>query len=255
MEIKLENVSYDDGMVKNNLSLKFKDNKITFVVGYGKSELLSLINGDLKYDGEVIKRNVKRVGFLRQNPEEYFFCNTIYDEFLFKIKKERLNNLDYRKIVNCLKMVGLNESFLKRSPFEISKGEQKRVGLALTLLDNPKLLILDDVFSNLDSLCQKQMIKLFRMLKLRYGKTIIISASNMDVVLELADEVICLKDGNLFFQGDKIDFFTNDDLLDEVKISKPKIIEFIDLVKKRKKINLGYRDDINDLMKDIYRFK
>lgn len=262
MEIIFKNVGLDglsDGYVNrviDDLSFEIKEKKITFILGKsGKSTILSLINGDdIPSFGEVIVDGVKSVGFLRQNPEDYFFCNTIYEEILFELKKRRIK-CDYdKKIVNALKMVGLDKTYLNRSPFEISKGEQKRVALAMILACNPKLFILDEPFTNLDYSSKKKIIKLFRMMKLRYGKTFIIATNDVDDAFELADEVICLNDGKLAFKGDKYDLFTNTKLLKQADIAKPKIIRFTDLVRDSKGIKLEYRDDINDLMKDIYRF-
>lgn len=260
MGIVLKNVSYYvDGFYKviDDLSVGIKDKKITFIVGdsgSGKSTLLSLIHGDMDLTGgEIINEDNLKIGFLRQNPEDYFFCNTVYEEMLFALKKWKVKDYD-RRILKALKIVDLNESYLSRSPFEISKGEQKKVALAIILAYNPKVLLLDDPFRNLDYASRKSLVKLLRMMKLRYNKTIIIACSDTDMAFELADEVICLQEGKLVFQGNKFDLFTNNKLLRKSNISVPKLIEFSNLVKVNKNIDIGYRDDINDLMKDIYRF-
>ena len=247
MAIIFKEASTDD------LSFNINEKKITFIVGEsgsGKSSLLSLINEDISYSGEI----VKSIGFLKQNPENYFFCNTIYDEILYELKKKKIK-CDYdKKIVSALKMVGLDRSFLNRSPFEISKGEQKKVAIACVLVCNPKFYILDEPFMNLDYSSKKKIVKLFRMMKLKYGKTFVIASSDTNVALELADEVIGFKNGKIVFQGNKFDLFTNHELLSKANILEPEIVKFTNLVKNTKGINLGYRDDINDLMKDIYRF-
>lgn len=254
MEIVFKNVSA--GNMLNNLSFNICEKKITFVVGEsgsGKSLLLSLIDGGISYDGEIFK-DIESVMFLRQNPENFFFCNTVYEEILFELKKRKIK-CDYdKKIISSLRMVGLDESFLNRSPFEISKGEQKKTAIAIVLACNPKLFILDEPFSNLDYSSKKKLIKLFRMMKLKYGKTFIIATNDTDIALELADEVIGLKSGKIIFQGNKFDLFANNQLLNDANIYEPKLVSFTNLVKDTKGINLGYRDDINDLMKDIYRF-
>ncbi len=131
---------------------------------------------------------------------------------------------------------------------------KKKVALAKALACNPRLFILDEPFTNLDYASKKNLIKLFRMMKLRYGKTFVIASNDTDVALELADEVIGIKDGDIIFKGNKFDLFTNHQLLEKYNIFEPEIVKFINLVKNSKGINLGYRDDINDLMKDIYRF-
>lgn len=236
-----------------DLSFDIYEKKITFICGRGKSSLLSLINGDILYDGEIIN-DFKNVFFLKQNFEDYFFCNTIYEEVLYNLKKRKIK-CDYdKKIVNSLKMVGLDASFLTRSPLEISRGEKKKVALAIALACNFRLFILDEPFMNLDYASKKSLISLFRMMKLRYGKTFIIATNDTNSALELADEVIGLRDGKIIFRGNKFDLFTNHQLLRELNIAEPEIVRFTNLVKSSKGINLGYRDDINDLMKDIYRF-
>ena len=261
MEITFDNMKIDTlfncNLKFNDFLFNIDDKKITFIVGKsgsGKSRLLSFIENNAIEEGKIIKADVKKIGILRQNPKDFFFCNTIYQEILFALKKKRIR-CDYdKKIINSLKMVGLDRSYLNRSPFEISKGEQKKVSLAMVLACNPKLLILDEPFIDLDYASQNKMIKLFRMMKLKYGKTIIIATNNMDVALELADEIIGLKDGKIFFKGDKFDFFTDCQLLEKANLVEPKLIKFTNFVKDTKGINLEYRDDINDLMKDIYRF-
>lgn len=228
----------------NGVPFHVCEKKNTFIIPGNNSLLFTLNDG----------MNDQKVAFLRKNEEDYFFCNTIYEEILFRLKKRKIR-CDYdKKILGSLKMVGLDVSYLKRSPLEISKGEQKKVAIASILASNPKILILDEPFTNLDFSSKKKLIKLFRLMKLKYGKTFIISTSDTDVALALADEVIGLKGNRIIFQGNKFDLFTNKTLMKEASIFEPKIIEFTNLVKKSKGINLGYRDDINDLMKDIYRF-
>lgn len=252
MEIRFESVSYGN---LNNLSFRIKEGKITFIVGEsgsGKSLLLSLINGNISdYNGNIIRDGVSlnKIGFLRQN--YYFMFNTIYEEILFYLKKKKIKS--DKQVIMALKMVGLDENFLYRSPFELSKGEQKKLALAILLSQKFKVFILDEPFINLDYESKKNMIKLFRIMKLKYGKTIIIATSDTDIALELADEVIGL-DNEVIFKENKFDLFTNKKLLDKCNIDEPDIIRFTNLVKNRKGINMGYRDDINDLMKDIYRF-
>lgn len=252
MEIRFESVSYGN---LNDLSFRINEDKITFIVGEsgsGKSLLLSLINGDISdYNGNIIREDISlnKIGFLRQN--YYFMFNTIYEEILFYLKKKKIRS--DKQIIMALKMVGLDVSFLYRSPFDLSKGEQKKLALAILLSQKFKVFILDEPFINLDYESKKNMIKLFRMMKLKYGKTIIIATSDTNIALELADEVIGL-DNEVIFKGNKFDLFTNKKLLDKCNIDEPDIIRFTNLVKNRKGINMGYRDDINDLMKDIYRF-
>lgn len=257
MEIRLDNVNYFN---LKNLSFTIRDSKITFVLGEsgsGKSNLLSLICDDINdYEGNIVRDiSLNKIGFLRQNYIDYFVFNTVYEEFLYVLKKRKLKIVNYDKqMIQSLEMVGLNESFLNRSLYEMSKGEQKRVALAILLAQKFKVFVLDDPFTNLDFESKKRLIKLFKMMKIRYNKTIIIASCDTDIALDSADEVIYLEKGKLIFKGDKFDLFTNKKLYENANIDEPKLIQFSNLVKKEKNINIGFRDDINDLIKDIYRF-
>ena len=252
MEIVLDDVSYN---IIDNLSLKINEGRITFIVGKsgsGKSTLLSLINGDLPLEkGNIV--NFKKCGFLRENFEDSFFCNTIYQDMFFVLRKNGIKNCD-KKILESLKIVGLKNNILDRSFFEISKSQQKKIALACLLSLNYSIYLLDEPFRNLDYASTENLLKLFSMMKFKYGKTIIIASNDTDIALREADEVICLKEGKLFFKGNKFDLFTNTELFKKSDLTLPKLIEFTNLVKENKGIAMGYRDDISDLMKDIYRF-
>lgn len=268
MEITFKNVDFEyllgtrlSYKAINNVSFRIKEKKITVIVGEsgsGKSTLLSLMADILKpTGGEIVRERIdsKDIGFLFQKPDSQFFCNTIYEELAFTLKKRHVfkNELD-KRILDSLKMVGLNESYLNRSPLEISRGEQKKLALAILLAYNPKVLILDEAFSGLDAASKRHMIKLFKMMKLRYDKTIILATSDVDLAHEIADEVIGINNGKIVFCGNKFDLFTNSTLLKTYNIGMPKLIKFTNLVKKSKNINIGYRDEINDVMKDVYRY-
>lgn len=259
MEIEFDDVSYEysnGAFVLSNLSFKILNDKITVIVGErgsGKSSLLSLMSGNLKPQmGEVYL--FEKIGFLCQNSEERFFCNSVYEELLFNLKKHKYKGDINKRIINVLKMVGFDQSYLSRSPFLISKGEQKKLALASILVYNPKVLILDEPFMGLDYESKINFIKLIKMIKFKYGKTIIMATNDIDMAFELADNIIALESGKLVFEGNKFDLFTNYEMLERCHICQPKIIEFSDMVKKEKNIDMGYRDNLEDMMKDIYRF-
>ena len=91
------------------------------------------------------------------------------------------------------------------------------------------------------------------MMKIRYGKTIVIASKDTDVIFRLSDKVILVNKGRVVKEGDKYDILTDTYLLKKCNLKVPKLIEFSNLVSE-KGVNIGYRDDINDLAKDIYRY-
>ena len=91
-------------------------------------------------------------------------------------------------------------------------------------------------------------------MKLRYGKTIIIFSKDTDFVHQISDYVYLFNNGKILLEGDKYEVLTNTKILKQNNLNKPKLIEFVDLVENKKNVKIGYRDDINDLMKDVYRY-
>lgn len=281
MEVKYCNVGYiynkktsQERLVLENINLEFESNKIYAIIGKcgsGKTTLIELINGLLLPTSGYIdissyrlEQNKKikdvnslrnRIGLVFQFPEEQFFASTVEKEIgfalnCFKYKKSGIE----KRIKDALVMVGLDETFLKRDPLTLSHGEKRLVALASILVFNPKIIVLDEPTIGLDLSSQKNLLKIIRMLKNRYGKTIIIVSHDTDFLLKISDEVIVLENGKVVLKGNKYDVFSNSEILKRNKIKVPNIIEFSNLVKKKKNIKIGYRDEINDLIKDIYRY-
>lgn len=220
--------------------MEINKGEITVVIGRGKSEFLKSFDIDGKKS------------FYLDNNFDDFFCNSIYDDIYFVLKKRGFKNID-KRILNSISMVKLDYSCLSRSISSLSLGEKKKVSLARLLACNPRFLYLNEPFFGLDLCSKKEFIRLFKMMKVRYGKTFVISTDDMNLAFELADNLIVLN-GDVVFSGNKYDFFTSEKLVSKYNICVPKLVEFVSYVRKNKNVKLSYRDDISDIMKDIYRF-
>lgn len=271
--VELENINYSIGNNKiiQNINIKFEDEKITYLIGKngsGKTTLLEIIdmlvkpdNGELIIDDKSINNikekelvNIrKNIGLVFQNPEEQFFCETVKKELefgmnIFKYDKKTRE----KRIKDSLTMVGLPEEYLNRNPMSLSRSDMRKLSIACVLVLNPKIILLDEPTINLDDLNKKVLIDLLKRLKRKYHKTIIITSHDMNFILKTADYIYVINNGEKVLEGNKYDVFKNEELL-KYNILPPKIIEFSNIVRNTKNIKLEYRDDINDLMKDIYR--
>ncbi len=250
-------ISKTYGLIGNSGSNKTKILELICgleIIESGQVEILgdTLSGGSNEKDFFKVRKNI---GYLFENPSEQFFQETVYDEISFALK-----NFNYKKddidnhVKKAIKLVGLDEKYLDRNPFTLSCGEAKKVALASILVYNPKIILLDDPTIGLDFKAKADLLKLLRVLKKRYNKTIIIASKDIDFIHKIVDHVLVIDQDKVVLSGTKYNVFSNQKILKRIGINAPKLILFSDIVKKEKNINLGYRDDINDLMKDVYRY-
>lgn len=278
MEIKVENVTYkyrgSKEEVLKGINMHIEEGKIAAIVGRvgsGKTTLLEMFNalrlptsGKIKMGNfEITKKNKEleleklrfEVGVVFQFPEEQFFSLTVKEELELPLKFYHYNAQKIEdRIRDVLQMVELEESDLNRNPMTLSSGEKRKLALASILILNPSVLVLDEPTIGLDYENEKMMIKLLRLLKNRYKKTIVIASHDTEFIHKLADYVYVLKEGKVYLEGNKYEVFKEEDKLKKCGVGVPKVISFSNKVLKQKGIKIGYRDEINDLIKDIYRY-
>jgi len=280
MEIKFENVSYSylagtplQVNALENISTTIKTNQINAIIGpsgSGKSTMIEMINGlilptkgiihvgkhRLRNNIRIINSNRLRfdIGVVFQNPDDQFFQKTVKKEIQFGMKyfNYKIDQIEKRTI-DALKMVGLDETFLNRDPFKLSGGEKRRVAIASVLAFNPEVIILDEPTNGLDTTSKDMLIKLIKLLKNKYKKTIIVVSHDVDTLYKFVDNVIILSNGHILSEGNKFEVFKNIDFLTENGVKVPQIVEFINKVKVKTGKYLGDIDDINDLIKEIYQ--
>lgn len=272
MEIKFDKVNftykkinYCEHEVLKNINIKLKAGKINAIVGKsgsGKTTLLELITGILKpTTGKVLidekeidnLNNAFDIGYVSQDNNQ-FLQKTVKEELemLLKLYNYKLKEKN-KRINDSLIMVGLNEKYLNLNINNLSSGEKKKLALASALILNPSILIIDEPVIGLDRKTKEELKKIFRILKTRYNKTIIFVSNNLDFVLEVADYVYVLYDKEIVLEGKKMDVLSKTDILKKYGIIGPNITSFENLVLTKKQIKIGYRYEINDLIKDIYR--
>ncbi|MBD9085694.1 ATP-binding cassette domain-containing protein [bacterium] len=279
MEIKMKNVdyvykkiNYQEKLVLKNINIKFDCGKINVIIGApgsGKSTLLNLLNQELiPTKGKIIVdqytitnnndlKNIDRsiIGFVLQNPSDQFFNSTVREELIVTMQMNNyIPNQMNKRILDVLKMVHLEEDTLIRNPNSLSESEKRKLAIAQALICNPKILVLDEPVNSFDEKTKEEYLKLFRLLTKRYNKTIIIASNDLNFVHKIADKVFVLNQNEIVLQGDKYEVFKDTRLLKKYGLIPPYTMLFSNLVKEKKNIKIGYRDEINDLIKDIYRY-
>jgi len=280
MDVIFDNVSYSyqnrssfGNEALKKICVAIEKDKITGIIGptgAGKTTFIEHINalllplkgrvivGDFIMENKLKKTNINLlrndVSLVFQFPEEQFFQPTIKQELEFRMKYFNYkDDLIKKKIDEALLMVGLDNSFLDRNPFELSSGEKRKLAIAITLVHNPKIIILDEPTVGLDSNGKKTLIHLIRKLKYIYNKTVIVVSHDVDMLYKLADNIIILKDGSILLSGKKHEVFEHIEVLKGNNINIPRIVDFNNKAYNKKGIKLGRYSEINDLIKAIYK--
>jgi len=221
--IQFEDVSFIYPSGKFNLkNISFEVQKgeiftITGTNGAGKTTLLRLIVGLLTpSDGEIRVLNLKvekknipqirtKVGFVFQNPEDQLFAPTIYEDVAFGPRNLGWPEEQVDKVVKeWLELVGLEE-YADHSPYELSFGQKKRAALAGVFAMNPKLLLLDEPFANLDLPSTIAFMRLLTQIVMDKNVTLIFTSHDYSLIESWSDNMLVLNGGhNIYFGNARI---------------------------------------------------
>lgn len=255
-----------------HINIEIKEGSFTAIVGRtgcGKSTLVSHINALLNpSEGEVIidefvnsadkkKRTKKlkdlrkKVGLVFQFPEYQLFEETVEKDVAFGPKNFGMKEEDALKAAHeALLEVGLNEGFFKRSPFELSGGEKRRVSIAGILACKPNYLVVDEPTAGLDPLGSKDMMDLFEKVH-QAGTTIILVTHDMNLVLNYCDSVIVMDNGEVAKITDPISLFGED--IEKYSLETPLLYKLVkDLNAKGKDIDVAKVKDISTLLDQLH---
>lgn len=197
--------------------------------GAGKSTLLLHTNGLLiPSQGEVVMGGIKltrrtlplvrqSVGLVFQDSDNQLFMPTVEEDVAFGPSNMRLEPEEIRRrVTEALDAVGALH-LRGASPFRLSGGQKKRVAIATVLSMEPSVLVMDEPTSNLDPRARRQIIDLIR----RFGHTTLIATHDMEMVLDLCDRTIVMKQGRIVADGSTRHEFGDLALLEECGLEQP----------------------------------
>ena len=228
----------------NKVNVSIPEGKVTAIIGQtgsGKSTFVQHLNGlliptagELEVAGyhiqslskiKDVKQLRKEVGLVFQFPEYQLFEETIQKDIAFGPKNFGTSEEDaYEMVKKILPVVGLDESYLERSPFDLSGGQKRRVAIAGILVLDPKVLVLDEPTAGLDPQGAKEMMSLFMKLNKEQGKTVLLVTHDMEHVMNYCDHVIVMDHGNVKKEADVKTFFEHPEWMEEIGINPPSII-------------------------------
>ncbi|MGS0972583.1 MAG: energy-coupling factor transporter ATPase [Candidatus Izemoplasmataceae bacterium] len=243
MGIQFEHVSYgyhsiEGGLfqaIENiNVSIDAVGEFITLIgeTGSGKSTMVQHMNalmtpqsGQVTIFGVKLSKNMKKdtklnplrqkVGLVFQFPEYQLFEETVLKDIIFGPKNFKVPEKEaIQRAKEVIKLVGLDETYLERSPFNLSGGEKKRVSIAGILAMEPDILILDEPTSGLDPKGRDRLLDLFMDIHQKTKKTIIVITHDMNTVYQYASRVLVLNKGSLVYDGLPKELFSEQNIID-----------------------------------------
>lgn len=241
VEVKELSKSFGDNLVLDKISIDVKEGENAVVFGRsgtGKSVLLKCIVRLMKADGgniivdgvPVFDVGMKELNELRKNIGFLFQGAALYDSMTVRenlefplIRNTNMSESDrLKKVKDVLEKVSLPDT-IDKMPAELSGGMKKRIGLARTIITEPKLILYDEPTTGLDPITVKEISELILTLQKEIKTTSIIVTHDLICAQIIADRSIVLKDSKIVFEGglDELvsstdpflkDFFTTDDI-------------------------------------------
>ena len=206
--------------------------------GSGKSTLIQHLNGLLKpTSGKVLvegkdiwqdKATTRwarfQVGLVFQYPEYQLFEETVYKDISFGPKNMGLNEQEVdRRVREAAGFVGLADSVLEQSPFELSGGQKRRVAIAGVIAMEPAVLILDEPTAGLDPVGVEQILGNIRDYHKAKNATIIIVSHSMEEMARTVDRLVVVNDGRIPFEGAPRDVFAHGEELEQMGLGVPRM--------------------------------
>ena len=225
------------------IDINIKEKLITGIITDTEEEIIE----------EIKRKSILKIGIVREEYLSTDFLVKVYEWMYYEIRRKRLIIKNPKKKINdSLRIVGLDNTYLNRNINSLSSSEKILVILAISLLSNPDIIILLNIFKYLDKTREKDLIMLLEKIKEQYNKTIVLINDDSEIIYKYAKYVI-IKKNNLFVEDDTDKIFKRVDFLHKNNIKVPEIVELTHLIKKKKKIKLEYHKDVRDILKDIYK--
>ena len=206
--------------------------------GSGKSTLIQHLNGLLKptsgrvlLEGNDIWESKERthqtrfqVGLVFQYPEYQLFEETVYKDIAFGPKNMKLEEAEIdRRVRQAAAFVGLPDSALEKSPFELSGGQKRRVAIAGVIAMEPSVLILDEPTAGLDPVGVESILQNIHDYHVAKNATVILVSHSMEEVARSVDRLVVVNDARIPLQGTPREVFAHGAELEAMGLGVPQV--------------------------------
>ena len=235
----------------DHVDLKIEEGEMVGVMGHtgsGKSTLIQHFNGLLAptsgkvlLDGRDIWADKKKirdvrfqVGLVFQYPEYQIFAETVFKDIAFGPRNMGLDEKEIkRRVLETAHDIGLKEELLKRSPFDLSGGQKRRVAIAGVMAMEPKVLILDEPTAGLDPAGRDKILSHIKAYHERTKNTILIVSHSMEDIAGFADKILVMNKSKLFCYDDTVKVFGRAEEIAGIGLDVPQVTKVFTELKKQ----------------------
>ena len=237
----------------HDISFSIEDGSYVAIIGHtgsGKSTILQHLNALLKPTEGIVELGEKtidsttgnkdlkplrkKVGIVFQFPEAQLFEETVEKDIAFGPKNFGVSEEEALKTAaEVVKTVGLPEDVLKKSPFDLSGGQMRRVAIAGVLAMKPEVLVLDEPTAGLDPKGRFEMMEMFYKLHKEQNLTIVLVTHQMNDVSDYANHVVVIEAGSVVKEGSPKEVFEDATWLLEKQLGVPTTLAFVEKLKSK----------------------
>jgi energy-coupling factor transport system ATP-binding protein len=253
MQIVFDNVSYryapDAAPALNALNIRLDTSAIVGVcgtTGSGKSTFIQHLNGILKptagrvlIDGEdiyaskrTLRRIRQRIGMTFQFPERQLFGKTVWEELTYTLNYHHIPFQEQEQRVGevCEWLEFDVDRYRNRSPFTLSRGEQRLLGIAVALCLQPELLVLDEPTAGMDRKHALHLLTLLQRLHRQHHRQIIVVSHHTELLLKYTEYMVVLSKGRCILAGTSQDIVTASDTLEVSGFALPIMYQIVKIL-------------------------
>jgi energy-coupling factor transport system ATP-binding protein len=211
--------------------------------GSGKSTLMQHLNGLLKQtsgyvfiNGRDIRgksvniRDVRfEVGLVFQYSEHQLFEDTVFKDISFGPRNMGLSEQEIKeRVLRAAEFMGVHDSWLERSPFDLSGGQKRRVALAGVIAMEPQILVLDEPAAGLDPRGRDKVLQFISEYHKKSGITVILVSHSMEDIVRYAGKVLVMNKGGIFCYGSTDSVFARSGEITEIGLGVPQITRLVE---------------------------
>jgi energy-coupling factor transport system ATP-binding protein len=256
--LEIKNLTYTYGVntpfchtAVDDVSFDIGENEFIGIIGAtgsGKSTLIQMLNGLLKptsgqvlLDGVDINKDKKtnnaarfQIGLAMQYPEYQLFEETVFKDISFGPKNMGLHTDAVKDRVNeVADALGLDSKLLKKSPFDLSGGQKRRVAIAGIMAMKPKILILDEPTAGLDPRGKRNLLRYVKKYKEDNKCTVIFVSHSMEDIAVYCEKILVMSDSRLWNFDTTEKIFRHSDEIQKLGLNVPQITKVFTELHKR----------------------